>query len=209
MKSPKVRLLSFAVWTCSLMPWMLGAQKEQSDVCGVVVDLFGNSISAATVDSPQASSRSITNASGEFCIRNLPAGDTLLSVTSPGFSRQQKRVKVQAESNALVDFALAVGHLGDTPSRTVSGIIEGENGRPLVGVRIAALSCFDSSRGSEALSDAEGKFTISLPEPGQYCICSWAPGYTAKTDVFVVPGGTKPWATKMRIALRRFPLGSQ
>ncbi len=201
--------VNLAFWMCYLIPCICGAQEQQGDVCGVVIDLFGNSISAATVDSPQATTRSITNANGEFCLRNLPLGDTVLSVTSPGFSRQQKRVKVQAESNSMVDFALAVGRLGDTPSRTVSGSIDGGNGRPLVGVRIAAMSCFDPSRGSEALSDGQGKFTISLQEPGQYCIHSWTPGYTAKTDVLVVPGGTKAWARTMRFTLQRLSLGSQ
>lgn len=201
--------VNLAASMCCLIPCICGAQEQQGDVCGVVIDLFGNSISAATVDSPQATTRSVTNANGEFCVRGLPLGDAVLSVASPGFGRQQKRVKVQAKSNSRVDFALAVGHLGDTPSRTMSGRIDGENGRPLVGARITAMSCFDSSRVFETFSDGQGEFTISLQEPGQYFIHSWTPGYTAKADVLVVPGGTKPWAGTVRFTLQRLSLGHQ
>ena len=183
--------------------------EQQSNVCGVVVDLFGNPISAATVEAPNAAAPSTTDGNGEYCLRNMSPGDTLISVVYPGFRRQQKSVKVLGGSNSLVDFVLTVGRLGDPPSRTVTGIIEAANGGPLVGVRIVAISCFDPSVGSETLSDRLGKFTISLPEPGQYCIRSWTPRHTARTEVVVVPGGTKPWTTTIRFTLRRLSPGSQ
>lgn len=203
-----VRLVTGAVWMCIFAPCTLGGE-QQSSVCGVVVDLLGNPIRAATVEALQASAPSMTDGNGEFCLRNMPPGDTLVSVAYPGFRRQQRSVKVLAGSNALADFVLSVGRLGDPPSRTVTGIIEAGHGRPLVGVRIVAMSCFDPSVGSETLSDGLGKFTISLPEPGQYCIRCWTPGHTARTEVVMVPGGIKPWTTTIRFTLLRLSLSKQ
>lgn len=205
-----LRILIYAIWSWSaVVPCMLVAQTRQDGVCGLVIDLFGNPIDGATLEAPPTVGRSTTKPNGKFCLQDLPPGDTLLSVAFPGFSRQQKMVKILAGKTALADFVLAVGRLTDPPKRTVAGVIMGEQEKPLVGARLVATSCFDASIGSETVSDGGGKFMISLPEPGQYCVRAWTVGHRASVDVITVPPGTEPLEIQLRLTLRRFSLGNQ
>lgn len=205
-----LRILTYAIWSWSaFVPCMLVAQTRQDSVCGLVIDLFGNPIDGATLEAPATVGRSTTKPNGKFCLQDLPPGDTLLSVAFPGFGRQQKMVKSLAGKTALADFVLAVGRLTDPPKRTVTGVIMGEQEKPLVGARLVATSWFDTSIGSETVSDGGGKFMISLPEPGQYCVRAWTVGHRTSVDVITVPPGTEPSEIQLQLTLRRFSFGSQ
>lgn len=107
-------ILSFAVIPVLLAPSSLLAQATSGNIVGTVTDQSGAGIPNAAVTATNigtgVENKSTTNASGEFRIDNLPAGQYNLLGAAPGFSPfklQNFTVTLNQTSTAKLGLALA------------------------------------------------------------------------------------------------------
>ncbi len=154
---------------------------ENNDpINGVVIDIagFGNDSDA------------VTDASGEFTISNVEAGNYTVTATVDGFEEAQKTVDVGAGQTSNVSFELtATSEPPETSGTVVGYVYNNADNTPIQGAVIDIAGFGDDS---DAVTDASGAFTISDVAAGDdYTVTATADGYQeAQRTVDVVAGQT-------------------
>jgi len=188
-----------------ILPTRLEALSHEGrgDLCGIVTDLFGTPLESAAIQAP-GGARVVTGPDGQYCLKDLPAGNVIVQVTCPGFARREGTLQIHAGRAGTADFALVVGRLSDRPPVTIEGVVTYGQLGGLAEARITAFCCVDRSVTVVANTDSHGKFTLPLNEPGQYCLTTWKSGYWTDVRVVAVAAGTT--ARRIRVAVRLKPL---
>lgn len=113
----KLRRLALAMLLVAFAIPIAAAVQAQSRSTGIVTDPSGLPLADAVVRvasvNGEPSHETRTDANGQFQLPEVPAGDYLLSVRSPGFSTQRQRVRL---SGGVMTFTLRlpVGTLRET-----------------------------------------------------------------------------------------------
>jgi len=125
----------------------------------------GLPLSGAVVMANPGARSATTDASGAFALALQP-GDYSLSVTAFGYVDGAGSVTMPAEGGATFNLALAAA-----PTATLSGVLLGSNGVPVVGGEVRV------DGGGSVTTDALGAFSFELPLGGTYTVSSrTAPG---------------------------------
>ncbi len=94
-----------------------------------------------------------------------------------------------------------------TPSGEIVGYLKDETGKPIVGATVACGAVIDDTRkggGSNAVTDAEGRYRLKTPSPGIYDV--WLkkydePGFTAVADDGLLVEADRVTASEMTLIL--------
>jgi hypothetical protein len=108
-----------------LAPWALG-QMNTADITGVVKDPSGATVSNAAIDAVEVGTQlkytTVSNASGEFLLALLPAGEYKLTVTANGFKQAvQSGIVAHAGDKLRQIFFLQLGEKSEVVSVTGEG----------------------------------------------------------------------------------------
>jgi protocatechuate 3,4-dioxygenase beta subunit len=105
--------------------------------------------------------RVTTDSAGAFTVRGLPAGALDLAVGSQGFQVALLPVQVPLQQEIEIVLLAREGKRG-----ALTGRFLGANEKPLSGAIVRAID--PDGYVSEAMSDADGRFTFSTLQPGSY-----------------------------------------
>jgi len=136
----------------------------------------------------------VTDSSGRFVFRSLPAGAYTVSASREGFD--QSRASILGDNQASVTLAVGQEVSGVELRLPANGAISGrlidENGDPANGCQVSALDRQPGGdrlvvRGSGA-SDDRGEYRISNLPPGKYMVYQRCSGNLAAPHGFMEPG---------------------
>jgi hypothetical protein len=136
-------------------------------ISGVVRDDAGQPIEKAQVSLDDAFPGDMgrageSDASGAYTIAHVPPGKYVTeAVHKRHVSAKSEAIEIVARQTVMgIDFALAA-------SLTISGLVVDDDGKPLAGARVQGWPR-RSGRGAAAKSDAQGRFTVFLPQNDPY-----------------------------------------
>lgn len=118
-----------------------------------------------------------TDMYGNYTICEIPAGEYDVTASYQGYKTATEHVTLKAGDNVTVNFMLEM-----LEKRNVSGTVSDKGGKPVKGAKVS-LAGYESQ---SAVTDAEGKYTISAYE---------ADGYTLS----VVKNNYKPQSREMNL----------
>ncbi len=127
-----------------------------------------------------------TDANGVWTVKTIPAGGYSIGVTADGLQPGSKlHVAVAPNEHTTVDFALAAG------GATVTGTVTDVGGGPIGSARITVVTGGGMPFGGRAelvaLTNAEGKYKLSLGDGGHMAIASHE-DYTRSIKSFEIHG---------------------
>jgi protocatechuate 3,4-dioxygenase beta subunit len=137
----------------------------------------GEAAEVAEIPEPSAAGRAVTDAQGRYRIEDLPAGPIVLRATIEG----------RRESIASV-FLGPDGPAGGPPIRVlwpgspVSGTVVDGDGQPVGGAEVIVSSARgesargDSNERRRAVSDAKGRFRVTVADSGGFNVAARRPG---------------------------------
>jgi protocatechuate 3,4-dioxygenase beta subunit len=177
------------------------ARKAGGPLAGAIVALAPVSASAGFEPGEHSPLIATTDAAGAWTVAQVQAGDYVVSATANGFLPETRpKLTVGAgESRAGIDLTLEPG------GTTVHGTVTDVGGGPIGGARVQATD--DEARQSSdeaaafvALTDAEGHYTLSLPDSSFHLRASHddytsavhgarVQGKPLAIDFVLVPGG--------------------
>jgi hypothetical protein len=112
----RMRRVSLALGISVAVAWSIGAQAQQNrgTIAGTVLDPVGAAAAKVVVQAKSADGetvhRATSEATGKYTLADLPPGSYDVSVTIPGLKAyEQKNVRVQAATTAVVDIHLQEG----------------------------------------------------------------------------------------------------
>jgi uncharacterized repeat protein (TIGR01451 family) len=144
---------------------------ETGTITGNVKDNAGNNIVGAQVATSPATSFTLSDASGNFRIENVPAGSVTVIGTKEGFAADAEQVTVTAGETVNVNLILEAGATSTTG--ILSGIVVRTNGSPVPGVTVNILqggSC-DGTPVTSTTTDSGGGFLVEDLAVGTYLAC--------------------------------------
>ena len=102
----------------TLLPLALNAQAVNGTLLGTVADTTGATVSNAKVTTTNVATstvyESVTNATGNYTIPNLPPGTYSVTVTAQGFKKEtHQNIDVQINSSTRVDFDISPGSVSE------------------------------------------------------------------------------------------------
>jgi len=149
-------------------------------ITGSVTDAEdGLPIAGATVS--DGTRTTTTDATGEYTIIDVPAGNYEVTASKEGYHSASLIVTVLSGSNALADFSLTEVIL---PGSITGSVTDAENGSPIAGATVSGGT-------RTATTDATGKYTIANVPPGNYQVTASKSGYeSSMSAVTIVSGGT-------------------
>ncbi|HEY7387752.1 MAG TPA: carboxypeptidase regulatory-like domain-containing protein, partial [Bryobacteraceae bacterium] len=106
----------------------LSAQAISGDLVGTITDSSGSAVSNATVTATNSGTNikttAVTNASGEYRIGNLPAGEYQLAASATGFATSTLMgVTVQLNQTATANLTLQVGQVATSVEVSAAGAL--------------------------------------------------------------------------------------
>jgi hypothetical protein len=124
MKKFFCRSALYAAIAFSLLP--CHAQQTTATLLGTVTDASGSSVSGVVVKATNLATsfarEGLSDASGAYSIRSLPAGAYRVTASRAGFQAQQiDNIVLQVEQSARVDINLKVGNVSETVNVSASG----------------------------------------------------------------------------------------
>ena len=148
-------------------------------ITGRVVDAAGTPITGAQVGTNPATAFTLTDASGNFRIDNVPATSVTIIAQKAGFGDGFKQVVVAAGTTPTNagDIVLTPSGGPTDSTGTLSGLVSRSNGQPLPGAEVRILrdasSCADttSTPAATATTDVGGGFLIQDLPAGTYLAC--------------------------------------
>src|SRR5262245_47216758 len=128
----KAALAFFIIILATTTSW---AQFNTAEVAGIVKDVSGAVLPAATVTAVQAAtgftSEQHTDSNGEFLLASLPVGSYTLSVQFDGFRPIRRSISLLIGQKIRLDFSLEVGAVSEeitiTADASSTGLIQTEN----------------------------------------------------------------------------------
>jgi carboxypeptidase family protein len=158
--------------------------KAGSTISGLVTDEGNSGIPNARLDLESAFfpdqgdspdlMRTVTDGTGHYEIKNVPADARVLTVSADGFGTQtQMQVPIKGTPGEVltIDFKLLAG-------QPIGGRVVGSDGLGVVGAKISAFSTGQNqSYRGEAVSIEDGQFRIDNLHPGSYILQAEAKGY--------------------------------
>ena len=109
MMSPRRLLHTFllAAFGCAVAPNVIAAQQPVGTVTGRVTDKgTGQPVPSAQVFVVGGSSAALTNADGQFTLRNVPAGPVMLRTLRIGYSENRQPTTVVARQSVTLNFEM-------------------------------------------------------------------------------------------------------
>jgi len=109
------------------------AQQTTATLLGTVTDSSGAAVAGVSVKASNLATNftreSVSDASGTYSIRSLPAGSYKVTASHAGFQAQQiDNITLQVEQSARVDINLKVGNVSETINVSASGaVLQTEN----------------------------------------------------------------------------------
>jgi hypothetical protein len=140
---------------------------------------YGTVVEGATVNLRDATLEisAVSDADGRYLIERIPPGHYIVTVTCPGFATYHSEVTVSRVPTAL-NIAISVG-LQDIPGVVVEGTVTDSDARALEGVTVVVASPFDKTVLERATTQADGRYTVTVPRPGQYVVYASKEGHQA------------------------------
>ncbi|MFN3649991.1 MAG: carboxypeptidase regulatory-like domain-containing protein [Armatimonadota bacterium] len=138
----------------------------EGGLSGRVTDPTGRGLQGVAVrvlDGPAAGAATVTDAEGDFSLRNLPSGDYNLLFLKGGYGDHlESGVAVALGETTYVEVVLSEV----TGGGSLTGLVRTTDGAPLAGVQVEVLR--DGVRQASALTDRFGRYRVSALQPGTY-----------------------------------------
>jgi len=147
---------------------------------GVVDDSFGQPLAGARVQitaGPVTGRSDITDNTGAYHLRNLPAGRYTLTATASGFLSSSATGDLAVGETERLDFILSVDPAVQTGS--VRGVVTNAGGVGLADVQVQVTA--GPTSGQTTLTDDDGDYSIEGLVPGTYAITFTASGFSQRT----------------------------
>ncbi len=152
----------------------------RSTLSGIVVDLLGNPIGGATVDSPPFGDREnsfSTDSEGRFRISGVSPQASGVIVRAPGYAPTYVQLDTTEAEWRDVEVVLAPGHF-------IAGTVVDARGRPIEDAWVTIDTLFQL--GGETRTDANGQFRIENLPPASERIRSSKGRLVGSTSEFVI-----------------------
>lgn len=161
---------------------------DGSGVAGAVVTVESRAFGGAFVTAPQTDEPIdvVTDAAGAWTVPAIKPGAYVVSAAAPELLPASVDVDV-APATARGDLVLSLEAGGATVSGLVEDIGGGAIGGARVTVRPSGLASLSSARSFAALTDADGRYRLSLPDGSWEATASQA-DYTDDSEDFQVRG---------------------
>jgi hypothetical protein len=160
-------------------------------ISGIVMnDKTGQPVRRAlvTASSTEAGVRTtaVTDETGTFAIKELPAGRFYLGAMRPGFVSANYGAKRPNRPGSTINLTEGEGKTGIAlrlqPGGVITGTVRHPSGEPMPGVRVSVLrSTFGYDTGERTLAPISGGFGVATDDRGMYRVYGLAPD-----DYFVV-----------------------
>lgn len=167
------------------------ALEPLASIAGKVREGEERPVAGATVSLAGSKRRTATDADGRFSLEAIDPGDVRLVVAAPGFRVERLSLTLapgEARSLPAVDLL---------PGEEVRGrVIDARSREPIAGASLVAV---DPPGAAEAVSDAEGDFSIAVAEGESVRLTVSAAGY-AEAGVDLDPAsrsGEEPWLVEL------------
>jgi hypothetical protein len=121
-----------------------------------------------------------TDENGGFELTGLEAESYQLTISAEGFARQSIKTAPSEESLALVM----------RPVIRIAGRLADNDGQPVGRARVSAQKGTDQTTASGATSNADGTFTLDLPETGDFQFSVTAEGFIPHSKPLSVAGAS-------------------
>jgi hypothetical protein len=149
-----------------------GALKGRITAEGTGVSIAGAAVLLAKDEPAGQSSVTMSDQSGAYSVRGLPAGAYRLVVFANGRQSVQTHVQIDASRDTVLDLSMAVA------ATAVSGCVRDDRGQPLPGADVVALGN-DGQIGAATTTGEDGAFLIAGLAEGTYVLRASAMGHVA------------------------------
>ncbi len=157
---------------------------------GRVSDSVGRSLKGVTITVTDADGKAIATAmtddTGEYSLRGLSPGNVSLNAEALGFTRS-KSLQTLGVGQNLWDTCLFLGRLAEGGTHSIHGRALTTDGGVIPNATITLMSVFDSRVSGQVRTNAEGNYSITTSEPGQYALTAARCNYQASADTVVFP----------------------
>jgi protocatechuate 3,4-dioxygenase beta subunit len=158
---------------------------------GIVVDTFGDVVPGARVEitqGPAAGRFDVTDVSGAYQIRGLPAGNHTLRTFAAGFDSAIQAVVLQVGEQRRVDFTLE-SNTGEL-SGAIAGRVTRADGTGVAGVTVRVVE--GPIIGAEVVTDSDGDYVVRNLAAGTYTLEFTKTGFRDRrvTSIDVFEGRT-------------------
>ncbi|CAN5407273.1 hypothetical protein BH20ACI2_BH20ACI2_14220 [soil metagenome] len=171
------------------------AQEISNKLGGRIVTLMGDPISEAEVQlqimGTTETEKTHTKIDGTYGFNTVPKGRFSITIKARGFQEDKIESSYSGEGGIIpFNFGLKVGRLTDFWAGIVEGIVS-VGGRPIKGAKIGIVNAFNYDVNENGISAENGRFSISVREPGKYIIYAVGPESLICAKGLLVEPGTK------------------
>jgi carboxypeptidase family protein len=179
-------------------------QGEVGDVRGRVVLYNGSPVEGAdvsfflldrtqTLPTNETLVREVkTDHRGQYEARRLPAGRYRVVVELFGFGRNEVwGFYIPDGAHNWLEIGLAQGMQHDLVTATVSGTVTASSGEPIADATVTLASAYDVGDYSQTRTNSNGRYTLSLLQPGDYVVWATKEGFAASAHAVEIRNGAK------------------
>jgi hypothetical protein len=168
-----------------------GEVQPTATIYGRILDPFGSPINKARVEvsseDPALRFSAFTHEEGSYKVINVPAGQYVIVVSSPGFITERMTVRVKKSVDVLLDFGLVAGYTHDSIPLELSGKVQQSDNAPLRDATVTVKNAFNQRLTYNVSTDEAGQYKIHIDYPGQYIVYASKPGFRVSATSIVLP----------------------
>jgi hypothetical protein len=188
----------------------VGQNARATSLRGNVTDLFGSPLPDAGVEvlleDGTRLSTTHTDQQGVYNFADLPVARLKIVVKLRGF-REEEITLPPKTGQQVLDVGLKAGQLFTEPLIEISGSVRQATGGPAARASVTIVNAYNQRLAQTVKTDKDGKYNVTVYDPGQYVIYASQPGFKVCATAIVLPA---TFPRESRVANFELPpLGSQ
>jgi protocatechuate 3,4-dioxygenase beta subunit len=169
----------------------LRGQESSCQLDGRIVDILGSAIEGAQVSLANTSGEIVasksTDADGRFAFPGIVPGTYRIDAYEQGFRRESRTAVLASPGDRLsVHIGLIVARITDAGTVRVSGTVRTAEGRPVFHAAVTVRPLWNSRFAVSTSTNAHGRYSVDLDQPGPYEIHVRAPDRFSAVLVFLL-----------------------
>ena len=178
MRKATITLYLFLL-TLATTPLLMGQGASTATVHGRVTDLFGSAVTDAVIEITGESIQPVrtqTNKQGYYRVKDLPAGQLEVAVSSAGYKTEKSVISLRDQQRMVLDFGLEADKQTELPPIEVRGTVRQLDETPLPSATVTVTSVFNQRLIHRTRTDADGRYSVEVQFPGLYVTNASKPG---------------------------------